>query len=379
MQCMKPEIPQCRLLWPFFLSLLMAVEIRAQIQNPAMPDTSFGEKVENLRIGAYLDLYYGRFNPTGSETEVPYMVNMNQSGQVAVNLACIDLRYTKGRIRSRLIPGFGTYMNANYTGEPGGLAYLVEANAGYCLNVKRQIWLDAGILSSPYSNESCISKDHLMYSRSLAPEFVPYYLSGLKFSIPLRSNLKFMLYFLNGWQQIRDRNRSPALGTQLEWQVGKRSLINWNTYIGNEQNPEAGFKGTLQKMRWFSDIYWVYNPDGNISATACAYLGVQEYASGFLRRHAAWWQVNAQVRMKFSEMHSLSGRLEYFSDPNKAIMTDLKPGQTSVLGSAGLCWNMKVSDEALVRMEYRQFLDRGLNIANVHHGSWLLAGMSIAF
>lgn len=362
------------------IGLLIFKETAAQVQNPAMPDTSFGEKVENLRIGGYLDLYYGGFRAGGVRgREVPYFVSMNQTRQVSVNLACLDLRYSSGRIRSRLIPGFGTYMNANYIGEPGGLAYLVEANAGYCVNVKRQIWLDAGVLSSPYSNESCISKDHLMYSRSLAPEYVPYYLSGVKGSMPLGPDVRLSLYFLNGWQQIRDRNPYPAFGTQLEWQAGKRSLINWNTFAGNEQNSEAGIQGEFQRFRWFTDVYWVFNPEGKVTLTSCAYLGLQEYAPGFKRRKAYWWQVNGQIRWRITPVHSLSGRLEYFSDPFQAVAASLVSGKGFEMGSAGLCWNLKAADRLLFRIEYRQFLARESILFNSSAASWLLTGMSVAF
>ncbi len=366
-----------------FLALLVlfqqAYQLSAQVQNPALPDTSYGEKVENLRIAGYLDVYYGTFQPTSGKSEVPYFVSMNQNRQVAVNLACLDLRYAKDRIRARLIPGFGTYMNANYTGEPGSMTNLVEANLGYCINKKREIWLDAGILSSPYSNESCFSRDHLMYSRSLAPEYVPYYLSGIKGTIPLSAKLNLSLYFLNGWQQIRDRNQVPAFGSQLEWRPGKRSLLNWNTFIGNEQNQEAGLQGSFQRMRWFTDVYWVFNPEGKISATSCAYMGLQEYAPGFYRNSALWWQANIQLRIRFSEMHSVSARMEYFHDPYRAIVqpADLSTGFQT--GSAGICWNIRLTGNVLFRLEGRQFLSNSKIYDSRKMASWLLFGFSAGF
>ena len=361
------------------LFLLPPFRLRAQIQNPALPDTSYGEKVENLRIGGYVDLYYGSFHPSPAVGDLPYFVSMNQNRQVAVNLACIDLRYAKDRIRARLIPGFGSYMNANYAGEPGGLANLVEANLGYCLDVKRQIWVDAGILSSPYSNESCFSRDHLMYSRSLAPEFVPYYLSGVKGSMPLSGKLNLSLYFLNGWQQIRDRNRAPAFGTQLEWRPGNRSLLNWNTFIGNEQNPEAGLQGSFQRMRWFTDVYWVFNPEGKITATSCAYLGLQEYAPGFGRKQTWWWQANAQLRWKFTGTQSLSCRAEYFHDPQQAIIPITGPAGGFQAGSAGLCWNIKLAANTLFRLEGRQFFSTKNLFGTGNSATWLLTGFSAGF
>ena len=360
--------------------LLFAMVMQAQITNPAMPDTGKGDRLADLRIGAYLDLYGGWFSAAGKDGSVPYFVSMNRNREVNVNLAMLDFRYAKNRVRARLMPGFGSYMNANYT-EPGGLGYLVEANAGYCLIPEKQVWIDVGVLSSPYSNESCISRDHLMYSRSLAPEYVPYYLSGVKLSVPLSGSLNLYLYGLNGWQQIRDKNDRPAFGTQLEWR-GKKNLLNWNTFFGDERDLSRGIKGSLQRMRWFTDLYWVYNPDGKLSATACAYAGVQEYAAGWNSRKSAWWQANAILRFRFSERHALSGRLEYFSDPEAAVTEPLFDNSGFRAGSAGLCWNVNLSDNAMFRFEGRQLFSGQRLFSQDENGRralWLLSGMTIWF
>jgi len=358
----------------------------AQVVNPAMPDTTTGEKVKDLSIGAYLDLYAGWFSAKGHKNELPYFVSMNRNRELNVNLALLDFRYAKDRFRARLMPGFGTYMDANYAGENGSLAYLVEANVGYLISPKKKIWMDAGVLSSPYSNESCISRDHLMYSRSLAPEFVPYYLSGAKLSMPLSGKINLSLYLLNGWQQIRDKNESLAFGSQLEWRPNSINLINWNTFIGDERRGISGMKGENQRMRWFSDLYWIFNPDGKISSTVCVYGGIQDYAETWAIRRAIWWQANACVRYRFSEKHSLSARMEYFHDPKNA-MIDLipeMPGTGFRTGSAGLCWNMKLSANALFRIEGRQFFSRGNifsedNGAQSRQASWLISGATIWF
>jgi hypothetical protein len=381
---LKSEMKKLRFLKiSFYASLLLLFggQVNAQISNPAMPDTSTGERLADLRIGAYLDLYSGWFSKAGKDGSVLYFVSMNQTRSVSVNLAMLDFRYSKNRIRARFMPGFGSYMNSNYSAEPGGLGYLVEANAGYCLFPNRQIWLDAGVLSSPYSNESCISRDHLMYSRSLAPEYVPYYLSGIKLTLPLSKSLNLYLYALNGWQQIQDKNEYPAFGSQLEWR-GQKSLINWNTFIGDERRSLPGVKGMQQRMRWFTDLYWVYNPEGKLSATACAYAGVQEYAAGWKFRQAAWWQANAILRYRISERNSISARLEYFSDPRAAVTEPLFGNIGFETGSGGLCWNVNLSENALFRLEGRHFFS-GLRLFETgkqgQQATWLLSGMTIWF
>ncbi|MBK8373095.1 MAG: outer membrane beta-barrel protein [Saprospiraceae bacterium] len=162
-------------------------------------------------------------------------------------------------------------MNANYQAEPNTLQNIVEASAGFRLFKKKEIWIDAGVIGSPYTNESAISKDHLMYTRSLAPEYVPYYLSGIKFSIPINKKINLYAYLINGWQQIQDVNKGKAIGTQVEYRPNNLNLINWNVYIGDERSQVS----PQNRMRYFTDVYWIYNPEGKFSITSCAYVGNQ--------------------------------------------------------------------------------------------------------
>jgi hypothetical protein len=208
----------------------------AQVVNTATLDTTDGQHIGNATVGAYADIYYGYDLSEPAGKNINYFVSANRHNELNINLAFIDLRYQSEKMRMRVVPGFGTYMNANYSSEPGTLRNLVEANAGFRLSEKKKIWIDAGVLGSPYTNESAISKDHLMYTRSLAAEYVPYYLAGIKLSVPLGNRLSFYLYLINGWQQIVDPNNGKSVGTQIEFRPNEKHLINWNTYIGDERS-----------------------------------------------------------------------------------------------------------------------------------------------
>ncbi|PGH40009.1 MAG: hypothetical protein CRN43_05660 [Candidatus Nephrothrix sp. EaCA] len=61
-------------------------------------------------------------------------------------------------------------MNANYAAEPGTLKNIAEASVAVRLSKKRNYWMEAGVLSSPYTNESALSKDQLMYTRTGASQ-----------------------------------------------------------------------------------------------------------------------------------------------------------------------------------------------------------------
>lgn len=338
------------------LALFGKTTAQAQVVNPATMDTTDVAPRGKVTVGGYVDLYYGYDFSRPASGDRPYFVSSARHNEATVNLAFVDLKYTSANLRARLVPGFGTYMNANYAAEPGTLRNLVEANVGVRLSRTKEIWLDAGVLGSPYTNESAVSRDHLMYTRSFAPEYVPYYLSGVKLTLPLSRRVTAYLYGLNGWQQIQDANAGKALGTQLEYRPNDRLLVNWNTYLGDERSAAR----PTYRMRYFSDVFVVYNPGGRFDATACVYGGVQHRLVPNGTARDAWWQINAIGRYRLTEKTSLSGRMEYFGDPRNVQITSVneEPGTNPYRfrsASAGLCLNVRLTDNVLARFESRTF------------------------
>ncbi len=331
--------------------LFFQIKLYSQVTNTGMIDTASGVKIDKLSISAYIDAYYGKIS-SNSTKDIPYFVSMNRDNELNINLAYIDLQYKSDNFRSRIVPGFGTYINSNYANENASLKNLVEASFGFKLFKKKNIWLDGGVLGSPYTNESAISKDHLVYTRSFAPEYVPYYLSGLKLSFPEYKKFTCFLYLLNGWQQINDLNKNKSIGTQVEYRPNKKNLINWNTYIGNEKSDIDSFN----RMRYFSDIYWIYNPEGKFSITSCAYIGNQKTLDTTKKQFNKFWgQVNFTCRYKINKSTSISSRIEYFNDNKMVFIKPLNNVKTFETYSLSLCFNKFINEKSLFRFELRNF------------------------
>jgi hypothetical protein len=339
----------------FLLALFFLFKItdsHAQVANTGLMDTTSQNKIGKISLGAYIDAYYGRtFNSLKNE-DVPYMSNMTDNNNIGINLAYIDVRYQSERLRARFTPGYGSYVTVNYALEPLGFKNIIEANVGLKLSKKKEIWLDFGVFGSPYTNESCVSKDHLAYTRSLAPEYVPYYLAGAKLNYVLNSKWSFYLYVLNGWQQIKDLNQGKSVATQVEFRPSDKHLINWNTYVGDESSAIRPNYTT----RYFSDVYWIYNPNGKLSMTACAYLGLQKKNTLGVNSSHLWWTANCIARYSFNKTASITGRVEYFSDPDQIMVTNAySPALPFQCWSTSLGYNLKLWDQALFRIEARQF------------------------
>jgi len=347
--------------------------------RPAAGQSADSTHKGKLTISGYLDAYYGFNFSQPDDGNNPYFVSMNRHNEATINLAMIDIGYQAERVRARLAPGFGTYINANYVAEPATLRNLVEASVGVRLFKNKAIWVDFGVLSSPYTNESAISRDHLMYTCSFAPEYVPYYLSGAKLSVPLSDKITGSLYLLNGWQQIQDQNSGKSLGTQIEYRPNAKNLFNWNTYLGDERSDLA----PDNRMRYFTDVYWIHNPDGKFTITSCAYIGLQRRIdpAGYTGNYT-WWQANAIARYRFNDRVSLSGRIEYFNDPDTVQISPVTGQMPFTSYSSGLCLNVKITDNAMFRLEGRQFSsDQEVylreNNTPTNRSTWLISNLTV--
>lgn len=346
-------------------------QVFSQIVNTGMTANYDSLETGKVKIGGFIDTYYGYdFNEPETYNR-PYCVSSPRHNEVNINLAYIEVQYQNERVRGRLVPGFGNYINSNYANEEGSLKNLIEANVGVRLSQKRNIWVDAGIMGSPYTNETAVSKDHFMYTRSFAPEFVPYYLAGAKLSIPIKKKINVYGYVLNGWQVISDVNKPLSVGTQLEYRPNGKVLINWDTYVGDESSklvPE-------NRTRYFTDVYVIYQSSKKLAVTSCAYVGIQDRKDSLgVKTSVYWWQANVIGKYQFNKSLSLAGRVEYFSDLNSVQVVPITPETGFEAYSASLCMNYKIGTNALFRLEGRSFfsdknlfIDKHLNPINTEH------------
>lgn len=91
----------------------------SQITNTAFIDSIGGEKVGKLTISGWLDAYYGKMSPNADK--VPHLVSSASLNQVDINLTYLDFRYANKGVKARIVPAYGSYMDANYASEKSGL------------------------------------------------------------------------------------------------------------------------------------------------------------------------------------------------------------------------------------------------------------------
>lgn len=312
------------------------------------------KKTEGISIGGYIESYYSYdFDEPADHLRPFFIYNYSRANEVNINLAFVNLNYSRERVRGNLSLMAGTYANANLASEQGVLKNIFEANAGVKITAKDNFWLDAGILPSHIGFESAVGKDCWTLSRSLAAEGSPYYESGARVSYT-NSNGEWYLagIVMNGWQRISrvNGNNTVAFGTQVTFRPSDNIIINNSTYAGND-NPDS-----TKAMRYFADTYLIWNMTKNFAATLGYDIGIQK-KSKESNEYNTWYTLVVILKTILNDKFSGSGRFEYFHDPSQVIFST---GTENGFRTTGYSVNFdyQVTPQALLRIEGRGFASK---------------------
>ena len=333
----------------FIVLVLLIINVNASAQFVKFSPT--GDTTMKITMEGYVDVYFSYDFAEPADANIPYFVSANRHNEFNLDLAYISIKFASNRVRATFTPGFGTYMNSNYAAERVTLRNILEANVGVKLFKNKNIWIDAGVIGSPYTNESAISFDQLTYTRSFASEYVPYYLTGGRLTLPVWHKFTIYLFLLNGWQVIEAVKTPLDFGSQFEYKPNDKLTLNLNTYYGDEQSPSA----PNDRIRTFLDFYVIYNP-GKFNFTLSSYIGNQQRRDSLDRlTDNVWWQFNVAARYSLTKKHSISVRGEYFSDPYSVMITPVTDVKGFISASYSIGYNLAITPSVLFRVEGRYF------------------------
>ena len=301
-----------------------------------------------ITITGYAEAYYSSdLAQPANHARPGFFYSYNRHNEVNLNMGMVKLAYAKNNVRGNIALMAGTYPQANMAAEPVALRSVFEANAGFRLSRKHELWLDAGVLPSHIGWESAIGKDCWTLTRSIAAENSPYYEAGARLSYTSANTKWYMSgLLLNGWQRIArlDGNNTPAFGTQLTYKPNDRTTLNWSTFIGNDK-PD-----TLSQMRYFSDLYAQLQITERFALLAGFDIGMEQAASG---DSSALWMTPVLVpRYKIGKKSYLAARVELYQDKDGVIIST---GTVHGFNKMGYSLNFDhwVADNVLWRIEAR--------------------------
>lgn len=303
------------------------------------------EESKPLTINAFVDTYYAYDLLRPIDNERKYTTQPLRHNEFNINLAYIATKYNSDNIRGNIALATGTYVESNYILETPLLRNIFEANAGY--KIIDNLWIDAGVFPSHIGIESAISKDNWNYSRSLISDNTPYYLSGLKLTYNPYNDLLFSFLLVNGWQNIKDNNDEKSIGTQIQYKINENINFNWSTFIGNEIN-----KTSPSLIRFYNNLWLIYELFPYLKFSASFDLGIQQKDNSFSRFDFVTGASILSRLSLFDDKLFISGRLEFYSDPNQIIVSTKSPNGFQTIGGS-INFDYNISKNLMYRIEFR--------------------------
>lgn len=291
------------------------------------------QKASPFSFSGYAEVYYGYdFNKPSDNNRPPFVYSHNRHNEFNANLAYVKAAYNTDKTRANIAIAAGTYMNANYAAEPGVLKNIYEANAGFKLSKKGNLWIDAGILPSHIGFESARSSDCWTLTRSLIADNSPYFEGGAKLTYTTDNN-KWLLsaLALNGWQRIQRvaGNSLMSWGTQIQFKPGDKTMLNYSTFIGTDKPDSA------RRWRYFHNVYGIFQLAQKLGLTLGFDLGQEEKSKGSTALNT-WYGTAAILRYAPSAAWAFALRGEYYSDAHGVIVPTVA---ANGFKTAGLSFN----------------------------------------
>lgn len=235
--------------------------------------------------------------------------------------------------------------NAANEPRPDAYRHIWQAYGTYVFPVGRGLQTDFGKFPSNLGYETNYAKDNNQFSRAYLFNFLPFYHSGLRMTLPVSDKVTLMYMLTNGIQQTEDFNNFKS--SHFTAIVKPTGTLSWTTsyYFGQEQSDGAEPDGPDGFFRVI-DSYVAYNPTSKLGFGIDANYVTNEVNQS--DEAIALQGVGAYARYQVSSPTAIAVRYERLDDQG------LFGGIDQVLQEVTATLEYKFADGFLMRGELRR-------------------------
>ena len=322
--------------------------ICAFVFMPVLANAQTDTVAKPFSLSGYVEGYYSYdFADPEDKLKPPFFYSFNRHNEPNINMAMVKASYVTGKFRANAALMAGTYSKYNLAAEPDILRNIYELNFGVRLS-KKDLWLDAGVMSSHLGFESAIGKDCWNLTRSIMAENSPYYETGVKLGYGSDNGRWYAaILFLVGWQRMKpvEQNSLPSFGTQLQYKPNEKFILNSSSFIGTDKPDSA------RKMRYFHDLYGIYQVSKKLGLQAAFDIGAEQKEKGS-SSYNMWYTWVMGMKYTWGKRLATGLRLEYYQDKNGVIISTETGAAMAVYG-ASVNMDVQIFRSLLWRIEAR--------------------------
>ncbi|KVV14812.1 porin [Flavobacterium sp. TAB 87] len=331
----------------------MNIKIITAVLSLAFSGAAFAQEVEKspLTFSGYAETYfqYDANNPDNN-TRPGFIYSHNRNNEVSLNLGFVKANYDTENVRANLSLAVGSYMNANYSAEPGVLKNIYEANVGFKVGKNHNLWITAGILPSHIGYESAVGADCFTLTRSIMAENSPYFETGAKISyLSPSGQWELTGLYLNGWQRIQrvDGNTTPGFGHQIVYRPSAQFSLNSSSFIGNDK-PD-----NVRQKRYFHDLYAAFEVTTKVKFLAGFDIGWEQEATQG-DKYNKWYGASVMAQLMATEKLNFAIRGEYYQDKSGVIIASGTPNGFETYG-VSVNADYKITPNLVWRTEIKNY------------------------
>ena len=320
-----------------------------------LPVLLFGQEIADSseksiwKISAYAETYLSIDRRLQKGQKISdFQFNHNRINRVELNQGLLGVDYLAKNIRANFALHAGTYVKDNYGAEPVQLQSINKAFAGFRIDKKKNIWLDAGVFPSYIGFESVNAFDNTTLTRSLLAENSPYFLTGARVNYPVNPKNELSLYVLTGWQRIvpQKNNSIPSFGWQWVHAFQNQGKFNWSFWAGTD------YPDSTRRWRYFNNFYW-QGKKGKWAYTVGLDIGLEQKEKKSTA-FSVWHSPVLITQFSISDKWRSSFRLERYADPQKVIAKPTN-GSVAMANSQSINLDFLPIPSILCRIEWRTF------------------------
>jgi hypothetical protein len=340
-----------------FILLLAVAKVHAQSAADSLTEESKTKILQGLKhftFGFYVDAYVNWELDNGKDTSniAPYYANCPYLDKIRLNVAAIEVLYNADKVRGKLQLQWGDAPNLLASPEKQFIKTMRQAFFGF--RIVKDLWIDIGYQFTPVGIESAWPVTNWISTASMCGYFEPGAVLGVKVSYKFSEKVNGGLMFGSPYSLAYQQTDHVAGILYINYIPLKNLTLSYNNMFGNQALKNAGIRNNLL----YNDVCIAYNPIQDLGIVGQFDFAFQTNSqmAPDTNKVASMCSGFIQARYGFLKHFSISGRYEYYHDPDGFLSgTYTYYSKTTGLTTNGFSVSLEYKPVAIsyIRVEYK--------------------------